>query len=225
MLPTISTPTYSEVLPSGLKVKFRPFLVKENKILLTLKDAELPELSTTIKELVDVCTFEKLDVDNMAHFDVAYLFLKIRSKSIGETVQARITCSCGEKIDTEYNIEDLKVRKGEGHSNKIMLDSDTGIVMKYPSLGVAIELINEPNKNIVPECIEYIVNGDELIRPEDVSKQELSDWIDNLSVEQYAMIENFFVQSPTIVQEIDVECGACGNEIHTEITSLYNFFF
>lgn len=227
-LPVISTPLYTETLPSGISVKFRPFLVKEHKILLTLRDAELSELSATIQELVQVCVQNEpneLDVSQLAHFDIAYLFLKIRAKSIGETVSVRVKCSCGNAIDTEYSIDDLKIRKTDSHSKIIMLDSDSGVGMRYPTLDSAIALIEDEDLDIVPDCIEYIVSGNDVIYVEDIDRKELLEWIDSLSFSQFALIESFFKTSPTIVQEIDVECDKCGNQVHNEITSLYNFFF
>lgn len=225
-LPVISSPTYTETLPSGLVVRFRPFLVKEHKVLLTLRDAELSELSETIRELVQVCVqTDSIDVSKLAHFDVAYLFLKIRAKSIGENVSIRVKCDCGNSIDTEYSIDDLKIRKTDSHSKVIMLDAASGVGMKYPSLDSAIALIDDEELDIVPDCIEYIVSGEDIIYAEDIDREELLEWLDSLSFSQFALIESFFKTSPTIVQEIDTDCDKCGNHIHTEITSLYNFFF
>ena len=134
-LPKLDTPTYELILPSTeTKVKFRPFLVKEHKILLTMSEADNSEVARIIRELVDVCTFKTLKINELPHFDIEYIFMHLRARSISETVEVVVNCECGEKIDTSFNIEDLKVVKPEGHSNKIMINSEIGIEMKYPNI-------------------------------------------------------------------------------------------
>ena len=124
-LPKLETPTYELILPStGDKLKFRPFLVKEHKILLTMSEADDNEVARIIRELVDVCTFKTLKIKDLPHFDIEYIFMHLRAKSISETVEVVVNCECGEKIDTSFNIEDLKVVKPEGHSNKIMINNE-----------------------------------------------------------------------------------------------------
>ena len=107
-LPKLDTPTYELILPStGTKVKFRPFLVKEHKILLTMSEADNSEVARIIRELVDVCTFNSLKISELPHFDIEYIFMHLRAKSISETVEVVVNCECGEKIDTSFNIEPL----------------------------------------------------------------------------------------------------------------------
>ena len=117
-LPTLEVPTYELILPStGAKVKFRPFLVKEHKILLTMSEADNSEVARIIRELVDVCTFKALKINDLPHFDIEYIFMYLRAKSISETVDVIVNCECGEKIDASFNIEDLKVIKQIGRAH------------------------------------------------------------------------------------------------------------
>ena len=135
-LPALDVPTYELTLPStNKKVKFRPFLVKEHKVLLTLSDADEQEVSRVTKDLVDVCTFNKLKVKELPHFDIEYVFLKLRSKSIGENVEVIVNCECGNKIETSFSIEkEQKKRKNEIETNYEQYNVDMEKVKRYGSV-------------------------------------------------------------------------------------------
>ena len=133
-LPKLETPTYELTLPSNnKKIKYRPFFVKEHKVLMTLKDADYTEINRVIKELIDVCTFKQLDLDDLANFDIEYLFINLRAKSVGETLDLIINCECGNKIEHTANLLDAKVVKNKTHNNKIQLTDTIGIEMRYPT--------------------------------------------------------------------------------------------
>ena len=165
-LPKLSTPTYELKLPSsGEKIRFRPFLVKEHKVLLTMSEAEDNEVSRIIRELVDVCTFKELKIKDLPHFDIEYIFMNLRAKSIGEVVDVVVNCECGTKIETNFNIEDLKVEVAEGHSNKIMINSEIGIEMKYPNIdevvGVFASNDNQKIFELIINCIKAVYDQSE----------------------------------------------------------------
>lgn len=228
-LPKLNTPTYELVLPStGKKIIYRPFLVKEHKVLLTMSEAETEEVSRIIRELVDVCTFKKLDVNDLPHFDVEYIFMFLRAKSIGETVDVLVNCECGEKIDATFNIEDLEVVYGSGHTNKIMINDDIGVELRYPKLDdvVSIFATNDNQKviDLIIKCIKGIFDKQDYWSAEDQTKEEIEEFVYSLTKEQFDKIEKFFVTSPKIVQTIECDCPKCGKHNISKLEGLQNFF-
>tara|TARA_R110000868_G_scaffold12505_2_gene59733 strand:- start:78 stop:773 length:696 start_codon:yes stop_codon:yes gene_type:complete len=228
-LPKLNTPTYELVLPStGKKIIYRPFLVKEHKVLLTMSEAETEEVSRIIRELVDVCTFKKLDVNELPHFDVEYIFMFLRAKSIGETVDVLVNCECGEKIDTTFNIEDLEVVYGSGHSNKIMINDEVGVELRYPKLDdvVSIFATNDNQKviDLIIKCIKGIFDTQDYWSAEDQTKEEIEEFVYSLTKEQFDKVEKFFVTSPKIVQTIECDCPKCGKHNVSKLEGLQNFF-
>jgi len=228
-LPKLNTPTFELILPSdGSKVKFRPFLVKEHKVLLTMSEAENEEVARIIRELVDVCTFKQLKVDELPHFDIEYIFMFLRAKSIGESVDVIVNCECGEKIETSFNIEDLKVNKPEGHSNKIMINEDVGVEMRYPNIDdvVGIFQSNDNQKviDLIITSIKAVYDTDNYWETKDQTKQELEEFVYSLTKEQFDKLEKFFVTSPKIVQNIECDCPKCGKHNVSKLEGLQNFF-
>jgi hypothetical protein len=228
-LPKIASPSYELIQPStGNKIKYRPFLVKEHKVLLTLMDASDEETVRVVKELVDVCTFNKLDVESLPHFDIEYIFLKLRSKSIGEDVIAEATCDCGVKNEVTFSIDDLVVEKAPEHTNKFMLTDEIGIEMKYPAFEDVVEFTNteDPEEmfEVVVKNIKSIFNETDYWGVKDQTKKEIEDFIDGLTKEQYDKIETFFKTAPKVVQHIHYVCESCGKENSTRLEGLSNFF-
>ena len=228
-LPKLDTPTYELILPStGAKLKFRPFLVKEHKILLTMSEADNNEVARIIRELVDVCTFKKLNIKELPHFDIEYVFLYLRAKSISETVEVVVNCECGEKINTSFNIEDVKVVKPENHSNKIMINDEIGIELRYPNIddvvGVFDTKDNQKIIDLVIKSIKGIFNQDDYWEARDQTKEELEEFVYSLTKEQFSKLEQFFVTSPKIVQTIECDCPKCGKHNISKLEGLQNFF-
>ena len=212
-LPKLDTPTYELILPStGAKLKFRPFLVKEHKILLTMSEADNNEVARIIRELVDVCTFKSLKINELPHFDIEYIFMHLRAKSISETVEVVVNCECGEKIDTSFSIEDLKVVKPEGHSNKIMINDEIGIELKYPNIDDVVDIFATKD------------NQEDYWAAEDQTKEELEEFVFSLTKVQFDKLEQFFVTSPKIVQTIECDCPKCGKHNVSRLEGLQNFF-
>ena len=228
-LPKLETPTYELILPStGDKLKFRPFLVKEHKILLTMSEADNHEVARIIRELVDVCTFKALKIKDLPHFDIEYIFMHLRAKSISETVEVVVNCECGEKIDTSFNIDELKVEKPEGHSNKIMINNEIGIELKYPNIDDVVDIYatkdNQKVIDLIIRSIKAIYNQEEYWEASDQSKEELDEFVYSLTKEQFDKLELFFVTSPKIVQTIECDCPKCGKHNISKLEGLQNFF-
>jgi len=228
-LPKLETPTYELILPStGDKLKFRPFLVKEHKILLTMSEADDNEVARIIRELVDVCTFKALKIKDLPHFDIEYIFMHLRAKSISETVEVVVNCECGEKIDTSFNIDELKVVKPEGHSNKIMINNEIGIELNYPNIddvvGVYATKDNQKVIDLIIKSIKAIYNQEEYWAASDQSKEELDEFVYSLTKEQFDKLEQFFVTAPKIVQTIECDCPKCGKHNISKLEGLQNFF-
>jgi hypothetical protein len=213
---------------SGKTVKYRPFLVKEHKVLLTMTEADDSEVSRIVKELVDVCTFNELDVSKLPHFDIEYMFLHLRAKSIGENVEVIVNCECGEKIEASFNIEDVKVESKADNSNKIMLDDEHGIEMDYPKFEDVVKIYStketEAVVNLITSCVKGIFDGENYWEAEDQTKEELEEFVLSLTKQQFDKIEEFFINAPKVVQVIECDCKECGKHNVTRLEGLSNFF-
>ena len=228
-LPKLSTPTYELILPSnGKKITYRPFLVKEHKVLLTLSEADDAEVGRIIKELVNVCTFNKLEADKLPHFDIEYIFLNLRAKSIGELVEVIVNCECGEKIPTSFSIDDLKVERKGTATNKIMLDDIHGIQMTYPKFQDVINAYSENDADkivdLIALCVEGVFDNENYWAAKEQTNEELKEFILSLTKKQFDLIEEFFVNAPKIVQNIECDCPKCGKHNSTKLEGLSNFF-
>lgn len=230
MLPKLEVPTYEcKLVSTNENVIFRPFLVKEYKVLMTVQNADSLEITRIIKDLVDVCTFNKLKVNELPYFDVEYLFLQIRSKSIGENVDVNITCkNCDHKNKTSYNIDNLKIETSENHTKTIDLGMGYGLVMKYPSIDEAIDIFEKDTQdlvdNLIVSNIVTIFNETEVWDTKDLEREQVLDFVGNLQKSQYEKIEEFFTTSPQITQVIETKCTNCESEIVVKLKGLYNFF-
>jgi len=228
-LPKLNTPTFELILPStGKKIKYRPFLVKEHKVLLTMAEADNTEVARIVAELVDVCTFNKLNVQALPHFDIEYIFLQLRAKSISETVDVIVNCECGNKIDANFTIDNLKVVRDSTHSNKIMLTDMYGVEMNYPVFEDVVGVFASNNTSKVVEliinCIKGVFDNENYWDAKEQTKEELEEFVYSLTKEQFDKIENFFVTAPKIVQEIESDCPKCKRHNISKLEGLSNFF-
>jgi hypothetical protein len=227
-LPKLETPTYELLLPStGSKVKYRPFLVKEYKILLTALESDGEEIHRIVTELVDACTFKKLKVDTLANFDIEFLFLNIRAKSIGEMTNLTLKCnSCENKIDFELDITKAAVKKFPNHTNKIEVTDKIFMEMRYPKFDDMMNIYqNFKSENIVEmlsSCIDSIY--DEEQRYDSYTKEELIEFVNTFSKAQYEKLEEFFLTMPRVTQHIEQDCPACGAKNEVTLEGLQNFF-
>lgn len=236
-LPVQNTPTYSIEIPSTKEIlKFRPFLVKEQKSLLLAQQSEDASVMVdTLKSVVRGCAQSKVDVDKLAIFDLEYIFSQIRSKSVGEMVSLIFSCDvCDDntaKIKLDIDLSKLKVEHDPRHEQKISLFDDVGVVMKYPSVNVIntmtqygvgseVDLVFD----IVCECIDYIYDSSEVYHAKEQSKEELQTFINNLTTEQFEKIELFFETMPKLRQKIEYKCPVCSLEHNKVLEGLNSFF-
>ena len=234
-LPILETPSYELILPStNKKVKYRPFLVKEYKILLTTVEADVNEITRIVTELVDNCTFNKLDISKLAHFDVEYLFLNIRGKSVGEEIEVNIICPDDEETNTlvKIDLDSIKVQKNEDHTNQIKIDSTIMMEMKYPSLEQFIKTnFDFKNDNtmdqsfdLISSCIDKIYTEEEVWIAADVTKKELIDFLEQLNSSQFKQIEKFFETMPRLSHKIKVTNPKTEVESEVILEGLASFF-
>lgn len=235
-LPMNSTPVYTLTVPSsGKKLKFRPFLIKEEKTLLIAQQSEDASVMVeSLKEVIQSCIKDDVDVNELATFDLEYIFTQIRAKSVGEIVDLMLSCdTCvDEKAVTKVSIDLTKIQvdKNPEHKAKIHLYQDVGIVMKYPTLDILkqMESINGNDLdevfNIVVDCIDYIYNEEEVFHAKEQTKQELLDFLNNLSSDQFAEVQKFFETMPRLKQAIDYTCPVCNKEHNKVLEGLNSFF-
>ncbi len=235
-LPISSTPTYTLAIPStGKEVKYRPFLVREEKALMIAQQSEdAMVMVNTLKDVVKTCVVGDFNVEELATFDLEYIFTQLRAKSVGETVDLIFPCDvCDDekaRVKISFDITKLKVEKSPEHENKIYLFGDVGVVMKYPTMQVLKKLQNLDTNNlddlfkIVAECIDYIYQGNELFYGKEQTQEELLDFINNLTSEQFSKIQKFFETMPRLKQEVDYNCPVCGRVHHKVMEGLQSFF-
>ena len=216
-LPKISTPTYELELPStGKTIKFRPFLVKEEKLLvLALESDDTKEITNAIKAVLKDCIQTRgVKVDTLPTFDIEYLFLNIRGKSVGEDIEVSVLCpDDGETYaDVQINIDDIKVTKDKDHSNQIKIDENLMMEMKYPSLNQFIKNnfdFNNENQvdqsfDLIASCIDKVYNQDEAWTTDDFTKKEVVDFLEQMNSTQFKQIESFFTTMPKLSHEVEV---------------------
>ena len=213
-LPKINAPEYSLVVPStGVEVKYRPFLVKEEKLLLIAQETgDEKSLYGAIKNLIHNCCHGQLDVDTMPLFDVEYVFLQLRSKSVGEMAEVLVICpDDGEtEVKVKVNLNELTVELPSKDHNKIKLTDDIGIVMAYPNLA-SVLLTADKNKNAsdimfdtILECMFQIWQGEEVFATTDYTHKDKLDFIESLNHEQFEKIQKFFETMPSVKKEVEI---------------------
>lgn len=230
-LPKLEVPSFEAVLPSNnKKIRYRPFLVKEHKTLLMMKDSSDDEISRIVKEIVDICTFNKLNIDTMPSFDIEYLFCKLRGKSIGENLDLVMTCTnCEHKTPFSINLDTIKVEMSSEHKSKFMITDTVGIEMKYPTLSMNLySLIEEGTEKYFEEiekCVKAIYTTDGKyfsIGPDE--KEELATFLSSMTSEQFSKVEEFFLTIPKLSQTAQVVCEKCGTINTAKVEGLKNFF-
>ena len=234
-LPKLTTPTYELEIPStDEKIKYRPFLVKEEKILMmALESKSSGDITQAVKDIVSECTFNKVNIDLMPMFDVEYIFLNIRSKSVGEVSKLQILCPDDKKTyaDVELDLNKVNVQVGEDHTNKIELGNGMGMIMKYPSIDSfkdsGIRDINASNMlEVISTCILQIFEeeGKKVYDPKDQTKKELTDFIEQLNTKQFKDVQKFFDTMPKLKHEITVKNPKTKIESKITLSGLNDFF-
>jgi len=237
-LPKINTPTYDLTLPStGKKIKYRPFLVREEKILImAMESQDMSEITNAIVQILSDCILTKdVKVEQLATFDIEYLFLNVRAKSVGETVEVNITCpDDGEtQVEMSINIDSIKVQKTRGHKNIIKLDDELSMKLRYPSLEQFVENNFETadgtsevgqSLSMITSCVDMIYNQEESWEASDYSKKELDEFIEQLNTKQFKQIEKFFTTMPKLSHTIAVKNPNTGVESEVVLEGLASFF-
>ena len=212
-LPTMNIPTYELEVPSTKKkLAYRPFLVKEEKILLmAMEEDKESQLNRALKQVVNNCTFEKIKVDKLPLFDLEYIFLRIRAKSVGEVTKLSLLCQDdGETyVPGEIDLEEIEVEFQEGHTTKIELTEDVGIIMSYPTFEFLDLNIAEADVNtlftLIGNSIHQIYEGETVHERADFNKKELKTFLESLTSEQFKKVQNFFETMPRLRHTIEIE--------------------
>ena len=236
-LPKIATPVYELELPStGETIQYRPFLVKEEKVLLiALESEDVKQITTAIKNVIKNCIKTKdVKVENLPTFDIEYLFLNIRGKSVGEDIEVNVTCpDDGEtQVPVTINLDDIKVQKNEDHTNRIKLDDSIMMEMKYPSLDQFIKnnfnfeerSAMDQSFELIATCIDKIFTEEDVWAAEDCSKKEIVEFLEGMNSSQFKEIEKFFETMPKLSHTIKVKNPKTKKESEVVIEGLAGFF-
>jgi len=244
-LPKISVPQYTLKLPStGEEIKYRPFLVKEEKILLIAMESEdEKEILDATKNVIQNCVFGNINIDTLPIFDIEYLFLWLRAKSKGEVIELKYNCpDCKAEIPVSFNIEEITLKKGDGHTNKIELTEELGICLKYPDMNLQSKIdsieedkqINKLFKSIIL-CVDYIYDQDKMYASKDYTEKEMEEFLESLNDTQFKKISNFFETMPKLKHEVELVCinkvkregkknASCGYKEKLVLEGLQSFF-
>ncbi len=234
-LPKLDVPIYELVVPStGENIKYRPFLVKEEKILLiAMESGKSADMLQAVKDIVDECTFNMLRLGEMPMFDVEFIFLNIRAKSVGETSKLKVLCQDDGKTyaDLEVNLNEVKVQVDEDHTNKIELSEDMGMIMTYPTLESFIDLgltnITPANMlDVIGGCILQIYEekGEKVYDPKDQTKKELTEFLESFTTQQFQDVQKFFDTMPKLKHEIQVTNPKTKKKNKIVLQGLNDFF-
>jgi len=247
MLPKIDVPVYETILPSNNQViKFRPFLVKEQKILMMGAQASDPkDIIDSIRQILSNCILSDIDIESLPVFDLEFLFLNLRARSINEVVEIKYRCNndlSSDKEDKEelkkctgfvtfnINVLDIKPEFGEGHTSDIKLSEKVGMKLKYPTFEMMKDLDTEGKSeddvmyDLLVGCIDFIYDENNMYYPKDSTKEEIGEFIDNLQQKNLEQIKTFFGTMPKVKKELDFVCPKCGFEDHIILEGVQNFF-
>ena len=237
-LPVINNPEYFVELPStGKKVKYRPFVVREEKLLLlALESEDLSEMSNAVKNVLSNCVKgDNIDIETLPTFDIEFLFLNIRGKAVGEEIEVNILCPDDEEtyVNVKILIDDIKVVKNSEHKNQIKINDTLMMEMKYPSLEQFIksnfDFQNKKNQleqslDLIASCVSKIYNEDEVWTSSDVTKQEIIDFLENMNSTQFKKIENFFETMPKLEHKVKIKNPNTKAESEVTLMGLADFF-
>jgi hypothetical protein len=238
-LPKLDVPTYEIELPvSKTKIKFRPFLVKEQKnLLMAIESNESTTIQQNVKDILNNCTVtEGIDIDKLPIIDVEFYFVNLRAKSVGEVVQSRYKCNntvddreCGNIMEKDINLLELKVLMDDTISPEIQLTNKVSIKMKYPEFGIVqdslkFDDITDITFNMIANSIEYIYDGEQFYYGHEAQPGEMLEFVEGMNQEQFAKVEEFFNKLPKLKETIDLTCSKCGFQHKIDVEGLENFF-
>jgi hypothetical protein len=242
MLPKLDVPIYNvKLISTGQDVRIRPFLVKEQKLFLMAAESEdSKETITTIKQVLKNCILDEIDVDRLPTFDLEYLFMNLRARSVEEVVNLKYKCNntvkndknedtvCNGSIEFDVNLLQIEPTKHPEHESKFMLNDKIGISLKYPTFEMVqkYEQMDENDimVNILIDCIDYLYDDDQIYYAKDTTRKELEDFVDSMQQKDLEKIRVFFDTMPEIKKEVHFHCPKCGYEEEMVIKGLQNFF-
>ena len=236
-LPKINTPTYELVIPSnGKKVRYRPFLVRGEKILImALESEDMTQITNAIVEILTACILTKgVKIMQLATFDIEYIFLNVRAKSVGEVIEVKVTCPDDGKtqVQAEINIDDIKVQKTKKHTNLVKLDEKLSMKMMYPSIQQFVESNFEISGNtnvdeslsMITACIEQVYSEDESWTATDFTADELKEFVEQMNTKQFKEVEQFFTTMPKLSHKVTVKNPKTKKESEVVLEGLASFF-
>jgi len=244
MLPKIDVPVFETTLIStGKKVKFRPFLIKEQKLfMMAMESEDSKEQVGVVKQVLNNCILSKdVDVDDLPTFDLENLFMQLRAKSVGEVVNLRYNCNnlvkkedgeekpCNNIVKIDVNLNEVKPILNDAHNKKIEISDKLGMMMRYPTMKM-IENFDENIENaetlikLIANCIDYIYDKDQVYYAKDTTKEELLEFVENLQQSDLEKIQKFFITMPKIKKELKFKCNKCGYEDNIIVEGIQNFF-
>ncbi len=230
-LPKIVTPTYELEIPSSKeKITYRPFLVKEEKILLLAEESEKDsEMLLALKQIINNCTYEKVEVEKLPMFDLEYIFLQIRAKSVGEVVDLKLLCEDdGETYaDVQVNLDEVDVEFTEGHSNSIQLTDEVGIIMSYPQINMMDLSSDSGTENvfgIIKNSINQITEGETVYERADFTEKDINEFLDSLTTEHFKLIQEFFETMPRLRHEVKFKNPKTKKQNKITLEGLNSFF-
>lgn len=241
-LPKIDVPIYDvKLISTGKKVRFRPFTVKEEKLfLMASESSDAESIITAITQVLNNCVLDDIDIESLPLFDVEYLFLNLRARSISEVVNLKYKCNnmvtdeegaekkCNNEVQLDVNILEVEPESNPLHSSKIELNSDLGIVMKYPKMSFMNNMDNKDEfdaiLDIIIDCIDYIYDKDTVYYAKDTDRKELVEFIDSLQSKDLDKIKQFFDTMPKLKKKMDFKCNKCGYHENIELEGIQSFF-
>lgn len=238
-LPKLDVPVYNLELPStGKEIKYRPFLVKEQKLLLMASEGEDPrEMVDSMRQIINNCCVEEIAVEELPLFDIEYIFLQLRSKSVGETSNVKFRCKniieekeCNGIVEIDIDLSKIKVQKNEKHNNKIKLTENLGMIMKYPRIELltSIENLKENSMDdvitIIAQCIDSVYDSDEVYNSKDHTVEELQGFLLGMTQQQFEKVQLFFETMPRLKETVNFKCEKCKAEDTIELEGLQSFF-
>lgn len=237
-LPKIEYPIFDVYLKSlNKKIKFRPFLVKEEKLLLMAKEAEdIETLLSTVKQIINNCCLEELNIDDLPLFDIEMVFIHLRLRSVGESLELIYKCenvvneeTCGGNMVFEIDLNKVEVKEPEEHTNKIMITEKIGVCMKYPSLRITTSIAKQIDSlenvlDLIYEHLDYVFDDQSKYDSDGISKEELYEFLGSMSVEQLEPFKTFFSTMPYVQTEKNVTCNKCGYNHVIVVKGIDDFF-
>lgn len=241
MLPKIDVPVYDlKLLSTGKKVKFRPFTVKEEKLFLMAAEAnDAKTVTETIKQIINNCLLDKVDVEELPLFDIEQIFVQLRAKSVGEIVNLKYRCNnkifdeeskeeknCNTVVEIDVDLNDIVPKEKVKNESKIEITDDLGIVMKYPSLKILSNYEDDESSvlDTIISCIDYIYDKDEMYYAKDSTKEELVEFVESMQTKDLQKLKEFFDTTPKMRKNVHFKCPKCNYEEDVLIEGLESFF-